>query len=1007
MNNIKFDNLYQNLNAEQKDAVDSIEGPVLVIAGPGTGKTQILSMRIANILLKTDTQPYNILALTFTESGVNAMRERLFSIIGLESYKINIYTFHSFCQDLITNFPDKFISNSSFKLISDIERVSIFKNIIDQTDLYKLKPFNAPYYYIRTITSKIKELKREGIDPYKFEEYIKSSTELKDEDIDKNFELLKVYIKYQEILKEKGLYDFEDMINYAVDVLLKDENFLLELQEKYHYILVDEFQDTNNAQLKLLYLLAEYWGAQANIFAVGDDDQAIYRFQGASTENIISFLNKYPTSKKIMLKENYRSNQDILDASISLISKNDLRISNKLEVDKNLKSSKGLQEGLIENSEFSSSYLENYFICQKVKSLIDNGADPSEIAIIYRNNSDGEDIADMLSRHKIKYTIEGGQNILFSGIITRFLVLLSVIENIENASEDINLFTLLNYEFIDCEPLDVLKLARFASVKKFNLFDALESRDNINLNLKHPEKIKEWLNKLVFFYNESKKKLLYDFIQLVIEESGFLDWILSLPERLELLNILNSFLIAVKNINLLENDITLKRFLNYVDLMKEHSIAISEQNLMLSRDNIRLMTAHKSKGLEFDYVFIPKFIDKKWGNSVTRDLLKLPYSLIYNATSQMELINKDLDIEDERRLFFVSLTRAKSKIFITSSKLYIDKAKEVMPSQFLHEIDGKYVKKEDSKAFEEASSDIIKTLFVKSTKVTTIDDENAFIKESLSNFKVSASTLSSYLECHYKFKLDYLLKTPKPTERPLALGNAIHLSLKNAYLRLSRGVSVDLPFLQLEFETALRAEFLNEKDFEEILKEGKQLIETYYKVYEQDFNSQKDILFLEKWFGGAYNKTMIDRISLIGRIDKVEVIDKQNKLIKIVDYKTGKPKSLNDILGKTAESDGSLYRQLIFYKLLVELDRTINYKVAEVELDFIGDRKTKPVKHNFVIDSSEVEALKGLIKDVYNSIMSLNFEKTKDARICERCKYRFHCWPDGIIKYQDSQMNLI
>ncbi len=1017
-----FQNIYNGLNQEQRKAVDVIEGPVLVLAGPGTGKTQVLTMRVANILQKTDTPPDAVLALTFTESGVHAMRERLLSIIGPTAYYVNIHTFHSFASEIIKSNPDEFIISAQLESLSDLERVRIFKEIFDELDLKNIKPFNAPYFYLQTAISKIKDLKREAVDPTEFSNHIEKSKDtlkgtgkLDEKDYLKNIELQKIYILYQEKLKLYGRYDFEDMINFVIDRFKSSPTLLQKYQERYLYFLVDEFQDTNSAQAELLYQLSSYWDPAPNLFVVGDDDQSIYRFQGASIENIINFNVKYPDANKIALVENYRSIQPILDAAQTVISKNTLRISNKLDISKDQKSQQSHESEIsISFSEFSSSYTENYFIASKIKELIDNGIPANEIAVIYRNNADSIDIADMLSRLGIEYTLEGGENVLQNGIIVRLMHLLRVILKIRVKDEDLDLFTLLNYEFTKIKPLDVLKLSRFASNRKINFFEALMHPELKTAGIENLDAMTDFHQKIVSWNKACGTITISELIEKVMEESGYLNWILSQPANYEYLNKLNSFLSEVKRLNYTNRELNLAEFLNYVDLMIDNNIPINEETIYIEKNAVRLMTAHKSKGLEFKYVFIPKFIDKKWSNTISRDLIKLPNSILSTiqqftkADTPKGAGEKVHQEEDDRRLFFVVLTRTKDHIYITSAKNYQTNTfqREGIPSMFYYELPQDNIEIIDSTLYEQDIRELLKELIKPApTDIKIETDEADFLKHSLIDFKLSASSLNSYLDCAYKFKLEFLFKTPSPKVRALILGIAVHKALEMAYKELKENRIPSYEYIKEEFIKELKNELLSEKEFKEIETEGISILKIYYETYKEEFSkSAKDILFLEKFFGWGWSKPILDNsIHLQGKVDKIISLNPADKTIKIVDYKTGKPHSRNEILGKTKYADMGQYRQLLFYKLLLELDKSFQYKVHQIELDYIGNRTIKPKREIFTIEEKDLENLKNTIRDVYKSINELKFERTKNYKICENCKFKFHCWPDGIPQTANSE----
>ncbi|MBU1085660.1 ATP-dependent helicase [Patescibacteria group bacterium] len=483
------------LNLAQKLAADTIEGPVMVVAGPGTGKTEIIAQRIANILKTTDTPPDAILALTFTEVGAKAMRQRLLKTIGETAYYVNISTFHAFCSGVMQEFPDKFIISSELEPLSELEQVEIFHQILSQSSFKIIKPVNQPFYYTSDLIRSVQNLKREGITQKEFSSILKQEESSKD--LDKNQELLKVYIDYQKIIKERGRYDFEDMINLVVDAFKKDKNLLLTYQERLLYLLVDEFQDTNSSQNQVVNLLASYWGDQANIFVVGDANQTIYRFSGAALENILSFTKTYPRAKIITLNQNYRSTQTILDASHHIIQKNHFK-PEKLIKSLNIKlissySKPGLK---ISTVHLPQGTVESYWIANQIKKLIKKSVKPEEIAILYRHNQDAHDLSSMLAKLNISFNIEGGGNILKDPTINKLLTLLRVINNYKDNLEDPDLFTLLHYKFLKFNPLDILKLARVASKKRSNLIDTILSKDFNQLGLENPDKFTAFLANL-------------------------------------------------------------------------------------------------------------------------------------------------------------------------------------------------------------------------------------------------------------------------------------------------------------------------------------------------------------------------------------------------------------------------------------------------------------------------------------------------------------------------------
>ena len=1001
-----FLNFYDRLNTNQKKAVDIIDGPVLVLAGPGTGKTQVLTMRIANILTKTDTDPSAILALTFTESGVTAMKNRLIEIIGETAYKVDIFTFHGFATNVIQTHPDEFVFSEEAKPLSDLERVKIFREIFDGFNDPVLRPANAPYYYVRTVIDTIKKLKQESITPEQYLKYIVAKDSgLEKIDVQKNERFAYIYQKYIEKLNELGRYDFEDMINFVIKKFKANPDMLLKYQERYQYFLVDEFQDTNNSQAQIIYLLADYeeWQGNPNLFIVGDDDQSIYRFQGASAENITTFISKYPTASIINLVENYRSTQLILDSASKLIQNNNDRISDKLKISKELISQTKKAKEKIDYGIFTNTYIESYFIVNKIKQLIASGTDPEEIAVIYRNNNESVIIADYLSKLGIKYRIAGGDNILNNGLIIRLLNLLYAINNIADKNDDDYFFNVINYEFCKFNTLDILKFCRFASDLKINLFEALDHADLPKAKIDTINIIRDFRNKIASWRSISYNKTFSEFMHIVLDESGFITWILDQNDSYRKLNVLNSFLREIKNANITNPNLSLSEFLQNIELMQNFGISLQEDELELGKGSINLMTAHKSKGLEFEHVFIPYFTENKWSNKPIRTLLKLPKNIMTTLKSLDLKEYKNHDVNDERRLFYVALTRAKQKLYITlsSEEMLGTSNKQALPSIFISEGLHDYLNILDINDIEKDASEYLKlsTSNIKQDSETQKSaDESEFIKKRLKQFKLSATTFNRYNQCPYLFKLEFLFSTPRQIEKHFVLGQLIHKVLENS--NKTKDTAITLEDLLTDFNNQLKKTALNEITTRDLQIEGVEIIKLYYQTYQSEFTDNRpDIISTEKSFGKFKQPIKFYDAIIDGRIDKIVALNMAARAVQIVDYKTGRPKSLNEIKGLTATSDNSVYNQMLFYLLLSEYDRDFYYKIDSVMVDYVGNLKEKP-KRILLPNNPQMQRdysqFKVTVKNVWEQIQAQKFNRTTNTKICDKCRFKAHCWPDGV-----------
>src|SRR3989344_7079756 len=695
----KFDQAYSQLNPKQKQVVDQIEGPMMVVAGPGTGKTQVLTLRIANILVKTDTPSHAILALTFTEAAAREMKERLVKLIGTDGYYVNISTFHAFGRGVIQEHPDKFTFHEEAQPLTDLERIQIVSGIIDKQRLKILKPLNKPHLYVKSLIKAIQDLKREGWDPDIFENFIHHQPPKDQNQAQKLAETAKVFGIYEDELQKSDRYDFEDMINKVTKVFKENENLIRGYQEKLLYFLADEYQDTNSAQNQLLFQLADYWGDQANIFVVGDPDQAIYRFQGASLENALTFKNKYPKAKVVYLQTSDRSQQLILDTALALISHNQLKsadLLNQTESESRLISAVKYPQDLIKIANFSSEQVEFAFIGIQIKNWLNEGTSPREIAIIYRDNQDANEIADILGRMGLKYNLEGGDDVLTTGDVTKLLILFKSCLALRNKTEDVDLFTIFNYPFSQIDALDVLKFSRFASEKQLNFLEAIYHSEISSAEIKDLSAMVKVVQQLTNWGSLDMEVSFVELFEKVLNESGLLNWILKQPDAIRRLNRINSFFREIRNLNAVDHQLNLEKLLNMIDLMKTNHLMIPEDDLDIDVDAVRLSTAHKIKGLEFEYVMIVKAYDGKWGNKRVAELIKLPAEMLTRTD-----ISKKEKNEDERRLLYVALTRAKKQCWITRANEY--DSKQVVPCMFVTEIPDQYKEEVDTLVFQTQS----------------------------------------------------------------------------------------------------------------------------------------------------------------------------------------------------------------------------------------------------------------------------------------------------------------
>jgi len=1003
MSSHSFNKKYSQLNPNQKLAVDTTEGPLMVIAGPGTGKTQVLTLRIANILRKHDIPPDSILALTFTEAATQEMRRRLIELIGQAGYFVQISTFHSFCQSVIMENPDRFIINESTQQLSDLERVQIIQEIITKNDFELIKPLNAPFLYLKAILSSIQNLKREGITPLKFKQTLKqeqqvidssdlSKTQLKSKkrDLDKNLDLLKVYRLYQRHLQKRGRFDFEDMINFVTDKFTTDPDLLLSYQEKINYILIDEYQDTNSSQNQLIFKLASYWKDKANLFVVGDPHQSIFRFQGASLENTKQFIDHFPQSTLVNLELNYRSTQNLLDSAHQLITSSPIKDS--LIPSTRLTAQTKLKKQSIHLAEFTHSIFEDSFISQDIKKKINAGVSPKDIAVIARYNQDLIDLSQSLKKADIPFIIQGGGDVLETPLVRQLILLLTVIHQTPHQHTDNELFTLLNLDFFHIDAFQVLKFAKQASDSHQHLATFALSPQS-----KKFSQINKFFLQLSRWQKQSANKTLLDFLQTLFQESGFLNHVLQQPDSIHQLNILNTFFDQAKAMSYAYPSLNLTIFLDNLHTLQQQSVKVPLQPLDLNSDTVTLTTAHKAKGLEWSHVYIYRCVDKKWGNSRSYQLLKLPSEIL-------EFSSSEDPNQEERRLFYVSLTRSKQYLTIVSASQYQTSTgtRPALPSLFISDLPSLSVRQLKTTTFENKNKTLLKEFFSPSSNLTLPSSEKKYLLTIIQNFKLSVTALNTYLDCPYKFKLNNLYRIPRTKDAYLAFGTAVHQALEDFHRQYQQ--TDKLPskkYFLTQFEKALEKEILAPEEYNSRLKHGQEVLSAYYDFHHDDF---KPALKVENHFGySAYSKCYLDDIPLIGKVDRIDKPSSTNS-VNIIDYKTGAPKTKGQIAGTTKDSTGSLKRQLVFYQLLSQLDKRFSHSINSVELDFVEApyKKQKSGRTSFKITLQEVTKLKKTIKDNMSQIRKLRFPRTQDYSHCQRCEFKEHCWPNDIPQNKPS-----
>ncbi|MGN1312062.1 MAG: ATP-dependent helicase [Bacilli bacterium] len=637
----------EELNNEQKKAVEHINGPMLVLAGAGSGKTKVLTSRIANLINK-GINSYNILAITFTNKAAKEMKDRVVRLIGKEAYNIQISTFHSLGLKILKENYNLLGYEKNFTIIDSDDVLTIIKKIMKDKNMSKDR------YNPREIKNKISSAKNEMMSIEAFSK------------VEFDHNIIEVYKEYQKKLKNGNSVDFDDLLILPIKLFKNYPRVLEEYQEKYKYILIDEYQDTNEAQYIFSKLLSSKY---RNIFVVGDNDQAIYAFRGANYKNILNFEKDYPEAKTILLEENYRSTKTILNAANSVIK------NNRERKDKNLWSN-NIEGNKIKYKEVANEKEEASFVGEEIKKLLSKGVNEEEIAVLYRTNAQSRVIEEEMLKKNIKYRVIGSFYFYNRKEIKDLLCYLRLINN---HKDDVSLLRIINTPRRGIGDKTIENLTELAAQNNTSLYEAIEKGKEL-----------EFKNLIEELTKSSESLSLTELIDEILEKSGIkkeLSTSKLLEDEIRLEN-LNEFKGVTKSYEEEYGSATLGDFLDEISLVSDMS---EHQD---SSNRVSLMTIHSVKGLEYNYVFIIGMEEGIFPH----------YNAINDGSSSA--------IEEERRLCYVAITRAKKELYITSAdtRMLFGNISRNAPSRFIKEIDKEYIEIDKPTKIEKITNKVRKVI---------------------------------------------------------------------------------------------------------------------------------------------------------------------------------------------------------------------------------------------------------------------------------------------------------
>ncbi|HYF97118.1 MAG TPA: ATP-dependent DNA helicase [Patescibacteria group bacterium] len=1048
-----YDHQYKSLNTAQREAVNNIEGPLLVIAGPGTGKTQLLAMRVANILHSTDTNPSNILCLTFTNKASVNMKERIISLAGGNSGKTVVKTFHSFAAEIMNTYPDYFWNAAALNVAPEAIQLDIIESII--SDLPLDNPlalrFAGQFTLINDIQRSISLAKDAGLTPDKLKAVIDANlsyieliepqlieampdrlslkklndlsilvNELPEQKIDKTItplislptvikesldtaitqdietgkttqtgkwkktclqtidgskgmfserkrnqwwlELAKVYALYREEIHRRGFYDYADMLVEVISQLEKNPELLADVQERFLYVMIDEFQDTNPAQLRLAHLIADHHSSNGNpnLMAVGDDDQSIFKFNGAELSNMLGFKRSYKDARTIMLIQNYRSTQEILDASKRIIEQaEDRLVKRDKSLNKTLVANSDIKSSEIRALSYSSRELQLSSIAEAIKSEYSSNKD---IAVLARNHDSLLKMSGLLMNLDIPIRYEQQANILEHEIVEQIYLIAKIINSVQKGDKD-NVDALVHkvirHPMWDLAPKLLWDIA-LNNYKNPDWMNSLFTSKEPGLN-----SIGSWF---VYISKQADNQPLAVTLEQIIGlkksrefESPLRNYFL-LSDK-----VTNKYLKSISAIQLLRalvhefagsKEPNIDDFIRLIEINRDNRKIIADESpFVTGKDAVQLLTIHKSKGLEFNSVYIVDAVEKNWS----------PSKSSRRPPANLPLLPAGDNFDDYVRLMYVAATRARSHMTISS--YHKDHAgKDVADSPIVQAaFDIKNIdEKEDAKLIQILEDHL---------HWPELDegDEKAMLQARLETYSLSVTHLLNFLDVKnggpQYFKEKNLLRLPELKSPHLSYGTAMHAAMEEAQRSINKD-SFSLAAVSKVFSEKLRSEQLTKSEETKFSKQGKVVLERLFNNFQyslpRDSLAEQDI-----------NSVRLDKAVIRGKIDRLDTLD--NKVL-VIDYKTGKPLSNLETKDQTKAEKAWRHRtQIIFYWLLLEnssrFSNMVNTKF-EGQMVYLEAETKKELIASYIPSQEEKEGLKKLIEAVYRKIINLDLPDT-------------------------------
>ncbi len=940
---------YKKLNKEQKEAVEAIDGPVMVVAGPGTGKTQILALRIANILKKTDIKGDGILCLTFTNSAADAMRERLVRYIGEAGKKVNIFTFHSFGMKVIEEYFKVLGVPAAPKLLDETEAATFFDEILSGNDWEHLRPRADQTRYFGDLKSLVSLLKRERISREDFafaleremtsligdedsistrgesKGELKKEVQKKIEGLEKSREIVKFLECYETAKRQKNLLDYDDVLENLVKIVETSKDALFEMRERYLYVLVDEHQDSSRVQNEFL---TRVWSEveEPNIFVVGDDRQLIYGFSGASIDHFKGFKKTFVGAKLVPLVENYRSTQVILDAAHALLPS--VMLDEKLLSQSQEHHPIKLIEARIPEEEIIAAGLD-------LKKNIAQGVDPNDCAILVPKNKQIRNALEILHRAGLPVTSDEALNLFDQKEAGAFLRVLKIIESGDTPALALSFFD----EFSGIKPLEAHKFIAAEKMREFSFSSVLEK----DPSLFGGGAVEKWVSRLAKWKKDSEQNDLRSVIQKIGREL--------FGDHEQENKLVSGEEIAETLLALLEKkpEMNLRDFVCYLEKLESYGETIPLKSK--AKEGIKVLTMHSSKGMEFDYVWIAHMDEQSLSGGK-----KIGFTLPATILEKIE----ERDIDAIKRKLYVAITRAK-RFCTLSYACGSHRGREQEVAKIIADLPEKVFEKQKP-----SRHSLRHRALAGGAKNNNLDGLAKSVAEKYADRYVSASLLNNFFECPWKWYFKNLLRLPEPPVETLEFGNAVHASIdtilkidpvksREGLQRLSASNGVDIE--KIVKEEVVKIKYGDERTRARMEREALKIVTLWVKnrLPEVKLNrkTEESLSIKDKNF---------PHLKIYGKIDLIENL--APKEVRVTDFKTGSVRKKYDIEKLDAEGrmSGNL-RQLTMYSYLLRESPQWQTDARESRLEFLEAKNPKESFYDRVITGKEIDLLKKDILD--------------------------------------------